>query len=534
MHHIVSDGWAGALFFDELGSLYRAFSTGQPSPLPELPVQYSDYAVWQREWMQDSILEKELAYWRTQLEGAPPLLELPSDRLRPDAASYRGMRQSRLLAEQVCDDLKAFSQRQGVTLFTTMLTALEIVLSRWSGQDDLVIGTVSANRNRTEVENLMGCFMNFLPLRGKVKRKETGLELLSRVKQTVLGGFEHQDCPFEKIIEAVNPERSLNVNPLYNVALLMQNYPEIAFRSDQLQARFLSLDTEIAFLDLRFGAGETVQGLQIECEYNTDLFDGGTIEQVIHGYADVLEQLAAQPQMQVSEFRLPDGLITQAVNAKKRDHNQTIAVTATFTAEPLQESLAFWMQQLGMRSEIQFAPYNQVFQQLLDPSSLLAQNRDGFNVVLVRMEDWERFDTDRNSGAIAREKVERNLRELVSTVRSAAQRAGSPYLICICPPSQAMTADTTSANFHQSMETLLSSELNDTSGVHVTTSSQLLDLYPVSNYEDEYADKLGHIAYTPELFSALGTIIARRIHGIRSAPYKVMEGRLWRRRTVRG
>jgi hypothetical protein len=218
MHHIVSDGWTGGILFEELGALYEAMASGKASTLAELPIQYADYAVWQREWMQGAVLDKELAYWRERLADAPALLELPTDRTRPDTPGYRGKKTSIRLPKNLSDDLKTFSQRQGMTLFATMMAGLKILLHRWSGQDDLAVGTVSANRNQTEVEKLIGCFMNFLVLRDQVKADSSAQDFLAQVNQTALGGFAHQDCPFERLIEALNPERALNVNPLYNVA----------------------------------------------------------------------------------------------------------------------------------------------------------------------------------------------------------------------------------------------------------------------------------------------------------------------------
>jgi FkbH-like protein len=522
MHHIVSDGWTGGILFEELGELYQAFLRGQPSPLPELPIQYADYAVWQREWMQGEVLDKELAYWRARLAGAASLLELPTDHPRPDRASYQGKKSTLLLPRVLSDELKSFSQMQGVTLFTTLLSALKILLFRWTGEDDLVIGTVSANRNQMEVEKLIGCFMNFLPLRDRVVPENTALEHLAQVNKTVLEAFAHQDCPFEKLIEALNPQRALNANPLYNVALLMQNFPEIAFRSHSLEARFLPLETEVAFLDLRLVATETGEGIHLECEYCIDLFDATTIEHLLASYQFVLEQLVAKGEMKVADFEISQGLAIQAVAARKREQQQTIAIVATFTAEPLEESLAFWMQQLRMPSRIEFAPYNQVFQQLLDPSSLLAQNSDGFNVVLVRMKDWQRFDNEVSLGSSIEEKIERNVQELIAAVKTAVQRSSIPYVLCLCPPSKASADNAAAASFSQRMEARLISDLNETAGVHVITSSQLLHLYPVADYEDEYADKLGHIPYTPSFFTALGTMTTRLIHSIRRTPHKVI------------
>ena len=532
MHHIASDGWTAGILFDELGVLYQAFASGHPSPLPELPIQYADYAAWQREWMQGATLDQELAYWRGHMEGPPEALDLPTDHARPEDARYRGKTRSIVLPKALSDELKALSQREGVTVFTTLVAALKILLFRWSGQKDLVVGTVSANRNRTEIERLVGCFMNFLPLRDRLEADQSALALLAQVNKTVLGAYAHQDCPFEKMIEALNPQRALNVNPLYNVALLMQNFPEIAFGSDSVEARFLTVDTEVAFLDLRLIAAETREGIQLSCEYNVDLFDAETIENLLESYLLVLEQFSTHPKTAVVEFEISRALVAQAEAARKREQKQTIAVAATFTAEPIEESLAFWMKQLGIRSRIEFAPYSQVFQQLLDPSSLLAKNSDGFNVVLVRVEDWVRFEKDGGGFVGSREKLERSAHELVDGLKAAAQRSAVPCVVCICPTSAKLLAEAPAAKICRGIEELLATELEEAPGIHLIPSATVLDLYPVPHYDDDYADQLGHIPYTPAFFAALGTMIARRASSIRGAPFKVIaldcDNTLWK------
>jgi hypothetical protein len=292
MHHIINDGWTGGVLFGEVGALYQAFSAGKPSPLADLPIQYADFAAWQIEWLRGPALERELAFWRKQLAGAPPMVELPTDRPRPSTTSVRGSDCSLLLSEQLSAELKRLCQEGGVTIFTAMLAALNILMYQWTGQSDLIIGTVSGNRTRTEIEGLIGCFLNFLPIRTKVTGEEDPLEFLDQVNRSVVEAFSHQDCPFSLVVEALNPERKLNLNPIYNVGLLWWTYPGIAFRSESLEAQFVRLRIDVAVLDLRFVGRETPTGIRVDCEYNMDLFDSSTIEKVLDGYRQTLEQFA--------------------------------------------------------------------------------------------------------------------------------------------------------------------------------------------------------------------------------------------------
>jgi FkbH-like protein len=402
-----------------------------------------------------------------------------------------------------------------------LLAALKALLYRWTGRDDIVVGTVIANRNKLEVEGLIGCFMNFLPLRTKVSGAQTARELLQEVKETVLGAYAHQDYPFEKLVEALNPDR--RHNPFYNVAFLLQNYPQTPVLSDTLEAGMMSLDNRTALLDLRLVAEESPEGLRLWCEYNVDLFDAETIGEFVASYRAVLEQFVERPETETAHLTLSEAFETAA---SARAPRSAITVTSSFTSEPLEKTLAFWTRQLEMPHDIEFAPYNQVFQQLLDPHSLLSRNRAGANVVLVRFEDWQRFAESGGALAdpahISTEQIERDVRDLSNALRGAGERAAVPLLVFVCPPSPAAVSRPERADFFREMEELLKSGLEDADGVYVVTTAELAETYPVANYYDAHADRLGHVPYVPAFFTALGTMIARKLHALKGSPYKVI------------
>ncbi len=517
MHHIVSDGWTGGILFEELGAHYQAFSMGQPSALPPLPFQYADFAIWQRETIK-SALDKHLSYWREKLTCAPASLKLPTDHLRSEGISFRGHVSSLLLSPSLSQQLTGFAQAQRMTLFPIVLAALKALLFRWTNERDLVVGSISANRNSTEVEKMIGCFMNFLALRDQIDDADTGLSWIAKVKQTVLDAFQHQECPFDKVVEELNPQRTRNANPLYNVALQVQNYPEFAFRGDGLDARFLPFDTRVAFLDLRFLVTETQNGILLECESNADLFDPATGDLLLAGYRDILEQMVAKPEQEIAKLLIPNALVRQA--EARSVSEELIAVTATFTADPIQEPLDFWMNQLSIPAKIRFAPYGQVFQQLLDPSALMSANPRGANIVLLRIEDLVPFETTGSTDETA--PPESTVDEFVTAIQAAAQRSKAPYIICVAPPSTSVRSNTQWAQQCQRIEVRLAETFREAPGVQFIASSELLESYPVSEYEDEYAWKMGHIPYTAALFAALATITARLIYKTRTAPRQVI------------
>lgn len=532
MHHVIADGQTGTIFFDELSEIYGALLAGKAITLPEPPFQYPQYAERQREQMRGTRLEQEVEYWRSHLEGAPPITTLPTDHPRPKKSEHIGKSSGIFVSPAVLERLKSLSQTTGTTLFTVMLGALRILLHRWTSQTDLVVGTVASNRTLAGSDRVIGCFLNFLPLRNSISADEPALELLKREKQVVMDGFAHQDCPFLKIATAAGSSSITETNSLYNVALLLQNFAETKFSGDSFTAELVELKTDTALLDLRFMAVERAGGLQLDCEFKTELFNRESVDSLLEGFVGILTALADDPARSVSDFALPQLLVGQAERARKREHQQTLAITSTFTAEPVEPSLLFWMKELGLRSSVSFAPYNQVFQQLLDPASLIRRNTDGANVILLRLSDWQRFDENLSDASAKKKKIERNVRELVQTLQAIAPSLSVPMLVCLCPPERQVSADPDWSEFFVQVEQNLAAELAALAGVHLITSSQLAAFYPVENYEDEYADKVGHIPYTPAFFAALGTMLARRIFSLRSSPRKVIvldcDNTLWK------
>lgn len=312
MHHIVSDGWSIGVLLRELNEIYQAYSSGRASPLAEPPIQYADFALWQRQYLSGAVLESHLSYWRKQLEGAPAVLELPSDRLRPAVQTYRGAWQSFVLDRRVYEELQRLSQREGVTMFMTLLSAFEALLYRYTGQEDLVVGTTIANRNRAEIEGLIGFFVNTLVLRVKLAGNPRFRDLLSQVREVTLAAYEHQDLPFEKLVGELQPERHLSHNPLFQVMFSLQNTPTMprpaaapvrdSSAAPSQTAPQVTLGT--AKFDLTLSMAETADGLMTSFEYNTDLFDHETITRMMGHFRTLLKGISAAPEQRVSDLPL--------------------------------------------------------------------------------------------------------------------------------------------------------------------------------------------------------------------------------------
>ncbi len=304
MHHIISDGWSLGIFIRELSALYEAFSTAAPSPLPALPVQYSDFSVWQRQWLSGEVLKNQLNYWQQQLAEAPLLLELPTDRLRPPVQTFRGSVERFDLNANLTQKLKSLSQQSGVTLFMTLLAAFVTLLGRYSNQEDIVVGSPIANRNRAEVEGLIGFFANTLALRIKVSGDPTFRELLDQVRKVTMEAYAYQDLPFEKLVEALQPERTLSHNPLVQVVFALQNAPIPSLELPGLSLSPLEFDFGMVRFDLELHLWEVAGGLHGYLMYSTDLYDACTVKRMAGHFQTLLEGIATNPEQRLWELPL--------------------------------------------------------------------------------------------------------------------------------------------------------------------------------------------------------------------------------------
>ncbi|HEX8557853.1 MAG TPA: amino acid adenylation domain-containing protein [Pyrinomonadaceae bacterium] len=306
-HHIVSDGWSLGVIAGELCAYYEAFAAGRRPQLPPPPIQYRDFAVWQREHLSGEVLERQLEYWRGRLGGGLPTLELPTDWPRPPVQSYRGALHTRLVGRGLTGRLKELSRREGVTLYMTLLAAFDVLLHRYTGQADIVVGTPIAGRNRVEVERLVGFFVNTLVLRADLSADPPFKGLLRRVRETTLGAYAHQDVPFERLVEELQPERDTSRTPLFQVMFSLQNGPAPAAEAGGLRVSMLEDDAPWSLFDLSLDVTERADGLACGLEYNTDLFEGATAERMLAHFAALLDSIAREPEARLSELPLLTG-----------------------------------------------------------------------------------------------------------------------------------------------------------------------------------------------------------------------------------
>ena len=515
--HIATDAGSAGILLQELAALYNAFLIGNSSPLPELPFQYADFAAWQRESLEGEVIDSQLAYWRRQLADAPRKLALPTDRSRAHASESQSASYSLDLPPELVTGIRNFSQSEGVTLFMTFFTAFSALLYLYTEQQDIVVATPVSNRN-ADLKNLIGCFINHLLMRTNLSPELSMRELLMQVRETTLNAHANQDLPFERLVAELRPAREAGNDPLLQVVFNFYDsrLPELVLTGLQVEQLDLKLGTA-SDLDLRIiDTGRSIIG---GFRYDARLFEPRTIEQFGASMIAILEAIEKRPDTRLSQLALTRELATVVEAARIREQPQIITVAATFTADQIQDSLSFWMRELDIPAKIEIAPYHQIIQQLLDPVSQFSQSHSGVNVILLRLSDWQFQREEENTTETPEidQSLPRNLSGFVLALKSAAARTSRPFVVCLCP-SRSVSDKEQLASAQRS----LVSELQDVAGVYLVAEADLFEAYPVSSYDDAYADRIGHVPFKPVFFTALGTLIARKICALRSAPYKVL------------
>lgn len=356
VHHIVFDEWSLGVFQRELSDLYGAYISGHASPLPELPVQYADFAVWQRNWLQGEVLQTQLDYWKEKLKGSLPILELPADRPRPNIQTHNGSTASLLISPELTESLNTLSRREGVTLFITLMSTFQVLLLRYTGQEDLLLGTPIANRNRAELEGLIGFFVNTLVMRNDLSGNPSFLDLMKRVQETALGAYAHQDLPFEKLVQELNPERDLSRSPILQVLFSFLNTPIQPVKLPGLEVVRATEDGG-SKVDLSLYAIEIPEGISCTFEYNTDLFDAERMYRMLGHLQALLEGIVRDPRQRLSELPILTAEERRQVvvewNQTRVDFPRDAALHQLFEAQadrtPEAVAVAFESRQLSYR-----------------------------------------------------------------------------------------------------------------------------------------------------------------------------------------
>jgi FkbH-like protein len=516
-HHIIADISSIDILARELAEYSVAtVNTAEPKQ-----VQYGDYVNWAFTQPDSSNRTRQLDYWTNKLANAQAYLNLPLDFTRKQTQTFSAAQQQLVIDPDLQQSLANLAKRLNTTQFALCFTLFNLTLSHICQQNDILIGVPSANRRLPETSDMVGFLANTLVLRTTIDPNDSIASLLAQVKTDIYDAFDHQDINYSDIVEALNVVPPKNHNPLFQVLFNMVERPENLFSDDQSQLRVFDLGLVTLDFDLLFSLelrGQTLLGFM---DYNPDLFTAETIKRLLEGFIFSISQLVAAADRLDSitpvHFKPPVLLTSQLVEKAIEQKNEgTLLVVSSFTAEPIADSLKFWINQLSLGYNLQFAGYNQVFQQLLDPSCELLNNTSGASLVLVRYDDWTRFD--KNLDLTARHQRQQEvLDEFIRALLSAAAKASAP-LILITPPSNNIADEA----LHQQFDEKIAAACANVSNLFYITQQHIANNYPVEDRFDVVADKAGHVPFTSTYYTALATAAVRRLTSLHATPYKVI------------
>ncbi|KWO66295.1 thioester reductase domain-containing protein [Burkholderia ubonensis] len=493
LHHIVGDMVSLATL---LRTLAQAAQSGVAPTLPRPRRQYADWAADEQAQLPARVA-RALPYWLDRLHHLPRPLPLPCDRPRPPVPSYRGRSVPLAFPPELAARLDAFCRERNLSRFVVTLAAFKVVLRVLSGQDDIVVGSPYANRADEDSADMIGCLAYALVMRTRLDACETFDDAIARVRQTVLGAFDHQGVPYPRLVEALNPTRHSSANPLYQVMFNVIPMPDLPGGVTPLEVDSGWLDYDL-FVRL-FVADDTIRGV---LQYSEDLFDRRTADDLAAYYADLLHTLLAYPSLPLAGLAAPASLAAPARTIGDAVPPLQLEIASTFTDRPLASTLRYWGQVAGQPLTPNFAPYGQLFQTLYDPSSPFRANRHGMNVVLVRARDWLRFDADATD---TRAQLALYVDELADALHGSAPAFTVPTLVLVLPDDAAALAHPDGDDAGHALKALLAG----LPGLDVVHWRELAEVYPVVDVFDPHADAAGHVPFTAEYYAAIASYVAR-------------------------
>ncbi|MGD2085191.1 MAG: amino acid adenylation domain-containing protein [Candidatus Aminicenantes bacterium] len=529
MHHIISDGFSLGILIRDFIYLYA----DKGNELPTLSIRYKDYTQWQDQLFQGEEIKRQEAYWLNRFQGELPLLSMPLDFERPSQRTFEGSTSSRIIPVETVNKLTAYEQEKNVTLNTLLFALYTLLVSEYSGQDEVIIGSLAAGRQHADLENIIGMFANFLPIRCIVDRTTSFDQFLSTIKQNLLGAYENQDYPFEDLVDHLSGSLAPARNPLFDTMLIFHNEGQAASDRPIKESKVVPyhLTGSTSKLDFKLDASLTVdKKLYCALEYNINLFTEESIKGFMEHFTLLIEKVLQNPGIKLEDLecltdeerhRVQEKRERPAAASTNGKPSINVVISATFTAEPIKDYIRWWGQQFQLEVEVVFAPYNQVFQQLLQETSEISTN-PGINVLLIRFEDWLRDVSESITDEDKCKQLENNYRQLRDIFINKKKQV--PYLLGVFPVSTHLGFSALVSGYLEDLNTRWKNLLKgpEAGNVYIMDFTGLAQCYQVPEVFDAVMDSEGHIPFSNEYYAALGTDIARRIIAFNNEPFKVI------------
>ena len=541
IHHIISDGWSKGILIKEFLGFYKELVAGIENDLAPLAIQYKDYAAWHA-----ASFASQYTYWKQLYENDVPVLEFPADFERPRVLSFDGAMVDLFVPADVTMRLQRIAAQQGSTLNNLLFALYGLLLAKHSRQDDIVVGSLVSGRSHADLENLVGVFINFLPIRISPKRELTFKEYFRRTHETLTEAYSNQDYPFDLMVDKFIKKRDVSRNPFFDTMVNFHSENDLQQRlqpgsrgagKSDLALKPLELSKKDQFestLDFKLDIEVADNKLVLNLSYNSRLFSENRMEGFFKEYVQLLSTVVHKTDFLLSDYLGPDSTKDKVAGnqTKQPDANEVldISICSSFVAEPLQEYMEYWSGELNINIKVNFAPYNQVFQQLLNVESSLLKN-NGINVLLLRPEDWLRDHTS----AVPQEQIEilqQTYTELMAAIEFAQKNSFIPFLIGVVPLRPSHTYSDEVAVVIKNLSGKLETFISNLPRFYLLNLPNIASLYSVEDLFDDKSDELGHIPFTQEYYAALATYIMRKIRAYKGPSYKVIvldcDNTLWK------
>jgi FkbH-like protein len=532
MHHIISDGISRNILERDFVNLYVG------KEVPGLTIDYKDFSEWEERFFETPAFKRQEEFWQEYLKGKLPALQMPLDFSRPETQTFEGKGVPFTIPGEITEKLNILAKEVNVTPNILILSLYILLLHKYSDQDDIIVGSLVSGRNHADLENILGMFANFLPIRCKVEPDSPFSEFLNSTGKTILDAYENQDYPFEKTLELVNYPVDLTRNPMFDSMVIFHNQADgdSRLKIDNLEFTAYPLAKETSKLDFKIDVYPDIKG-ELNCilEYNTNLFKEDTIRDFIRHFHILINEVIENPPPGISHldiFTKEEKLALSEKRSRSADSPRKpvrLVVSASFTSEPVKDYIVWWGKHFGLDIRVVFAPYNQVFQELLDEQSLVSTNgAGGINLLLIRFEDWIRdlHLSDREKC----EKLESNFENLIKIFKNKQKTV--PYFVGLFPPADYLSFSPVLMNYLEDMYGRWQTFLETIDNAYAVDFSPLKELYSVEEVFDAVADREGHLPFSSEFYAAVGTTIARKIWALAENPFKVIvldcDNTLWK------
>ncbi|MEO6870151.1 MAG: HAD-IIIC family phosphatase, partial [Ginsengibacter sp.] len=542
IHHIISDGWSKGILINEILNLYKTYSSGSPNNLPALPVQYKDYAAWHT-----SNIKNQQKYWNDLFQDAIPVMDFPTDFGRPKMLSFLGESLHSTIPESLAQNLHKLATGHNMSLNNLLFSLYALLVSQYCEQDDVVIGSLSSGRSHSDIENLIGAFINFLPVRISLDEELTLFEFLEKSNQSLIEAYNHQDYPFDLMVSELVKQRDFSRNPFFDTMVNFHSENGLKITNSSVANDVSDFGISIkpyesgeedlyqSVLDFKLDIEPSIDLLQLYLSYNSKLYSKERMETFLGNFIKLLTLATEGQNMKLEQYdnlsfekeglrKLADPL------AKVKKSLLPVNICASFVAEPLKEILDYWDKELDLNIDVSFAPYNQVFQQLLDGGSLLNSNK-GLNILFIRIEDWLRDKSD----LLPVEQIpflDSTYLELTEALARVNANTSAPFLIGIVPMRSSGSFAVEVSSHIEKLNVELAAVITGLSRMVLFDLNKIANLYGVGELYDSKSDEVGHIPFTQEYYAAIATYLCRKINAFKGNPYKVIaldcDNTLWK------